>query len=273
MDVPVMVDINRRKFEPLLNENHMNSDTNENDLTPKGDGSSQPDTINPNNTDNAQDKVDGSQTSQPKKPVSEARLRANRQNAKKSTGPKTPRGKTYSSRNALKHGLLAKQVLFGENGTPINPELHQLWESLHEQYGSGVGIDLLIEGIVVDYWRQRQAVIVEHLCFKSVQSAEWHFSSQGSMPNVQRYQMASQRAMLKNLELLDQQPPPQSEADEDEGKAPTPQASNPTPALELSRGLTVLASEPRLPECGSQFNDEAASGENLAPMGEEQEAA
>ena len=231
---------------------------NNDDLNSKGDGSSQPDTDPTNNTNNhdnsdAQDKSDGSETNQSKPSISEARLRANRQNAKKSTGPKTPRGKTYSSRNALKHGLLVKQVLFGENGTPINPELHQLWESLHEQYGSGVGIDLLIEGIVVDYWRQRQAMLVEHLCFKSVQSAEWHFSSQGSMPNVQRYQMASQRAMLKNLELLDQQPPPQSEAEENEGEAPTPQ--------------------PRVPECGSQSNDEAASGEDLAPTGEEQEAA
>ena len=231
---------------------------NNDDLNSKGDGSSQPDTDPTSNTNNqgdsdAQDKSDGSETNQSKPSISEARLRANRQNAKKSTGPKTPRGKTYSSRNALKHGLLVKQVLFGENGTPINPELHQLWESLHEQYGSGVGIDLLIEGIVVDYWRQRQAMLVERLCFKSVQSAEWHFSSQGSMPNVQRYQMASQRAMLKNLELLDQQPPPQSEAEENEGEAPTPQ--------------------PRVPECGSQSNDEAASGEDLAPTGEEQEAA
>lgn len=162
--------------------------------------------------------------------------------------------------------------MFAEDGTPINPELHQLWEALHEQYGTGVGIDLLIEGIVVDYHRQRQAMSVERLCFQSVRSAEWHFSSKGSMPNVQRYQMASQRAMLKNLELLDQQPPPQSEVNEDEGEAPTPQPSNPTPALESGSGLTGLASEPRVPECGSQSNDEAASGGNLASVGEEQEA-
>ena len=41
--------------------------------------------------------------------------RANRENAKKSTGPRTPGGKARSSKNALKHGLLSQDsVLPGE---------------------------------------------------------------------------------------------------------------------------------------------------------------
>jgi len=131
---------------------------------------------------------------------------------------------------------------------------------------------LLIDGLVVEFWRQRQALGVELQCLQSFQSTEWHFSPRGNMPNVQRYTTASQRAMLKNLELLDQQPPPQSEADEDEGEAPIPQPLNPTPAPESSHGLTVLAAEPCVPDCGSQANDEA-SDEDLAATGEEQEAA
>src|SRR5215467_1749171 len=39
--------------------------------------------------------------------VSIRKIEANRRNALKSTGPKTSRGKTYSRRNALKHGLFA----------------------------------------------------------------------------------------------------------------------------------------------------------------------
>jgi hypothetical protein len=37
--------------------------------------------------------------------ASEKQLRANRENAKRSTGPKTPAGRLRSSQNALRHGL------------------------------------------------------------------------------------------------------------------------------------------------------------------------
>jgi hypothetical protein len=40
--------------------------------------------------------------------TTEARIHANRRNAQKSTGPKTPQGKAVVSQNALKHGLSAR---------------------------------------------------------------------------------------------------------------------------------------------------------------------
>jgi hypothetical protein len=45
-----------------------------------------------------------------KRPVSERRLAANRANAQKSTGPRTPEGKRRSALNATRHGILS-QVL------------------------------------------------------------------------------------------------------------------------------------------------------------------
>lgn len=43
----------------------------------------------------------------PKRPVSGKQLEANRLNANKSTGPKTPAGKKASSKNSFKHGVFA----------------------------------------------------------------------------------------------------------------------------------------------------------------------
>lgn len=41
--------------------------------------------------------------------ISRARLKANRQNAKRSTGPRSAAGKQRSSKNAIKHGITAEK--------------------------------------------------------------------------------------------------------------------------------------------------------------------
>jgi hypothetical protein len=50
------------------------------------------------------------QPTTPQKQPSDARLRANRANAKKSTGPKTPEGKGRSALNATRHGILSHVI-------------------------------------------------------------------------------------------------------------------------------------------------------------------
>ncbi len=49
-------------------------------------------------------------TTAPKKQPGKARLRANRVNAKKSTGPKTVEGKSRSALNATRHGILSQVI-------------------------------------------------------------------------------------------------------------------------------------------------------------------
>src|SRR6266446_7484017 len=57
---------------------------------------------------------------------------ANRQNAKHSTGPRTPEGKSKSSKNALKHGLTAVELVlptesqeeFDEHAAELRDEHH-----------------------------------------------------------------------------------------------------------------------------------------------------
>ena len=52
----------------------------------------------------------------------EAQIRANRQNAQKSSGPRIAEGKTAVSQNTVKHGLFAHEaVIKGENPADYEP--------------------------------------------------------------------------------------------------------------------------------------------------------
>src|SRR5437773_11112766 len=67
-----------------------------------------------------------------KKPPSARRLAANRANARKSTGPRTAKGKRRVGRNAMKHGLCAMYGvrLPSECGATFNTFLFELEEEL-----------------------------------------------------------------------------------------------------------------------------------------------
>ena len=94
--------------------------------------------------------------------ISERRLAANRANAKKSTGPRTQRGKGYSRLNSFKHGLFAKKVMFDDRGKLLYPELFGLYEALCEQYGTDdIRVQLLLDTLIMDCWRMKQALELE----------------------------------------------------------------------------------------------------------------
>ena len=91
--------------------------------------------------------------------TSDRQLRANRQNALKSTGPKTPDGKAAVRHNALKHGLLSQEILVpGEDGAA----LEELGENLRAELEPvGALENLLVDQIIAAYWRLRRLGRVE----------------------------------------------------------------------------------------------------------------
>ncbi len=91
--------------------------------------------------------------------TSDKQARANRENARKSTGPKTPEGKAVARRNALKHGLLSKRPLLpGED----EAALEELGERLRDELQPVGGLeDLLVEQIFAAVWRLRRLRRVE----------------------------------------------------------------------------------------------------------------
>ena len=90
--------------------------------------------------------------------VSEKQLEANKKNAQKG-GIKTKEGKAIVKYNALKHGLLAKEVVItiGE-GAETPEEFNSLLEALQTQLApEGTLEEMLVEKIAVAYWRLRRA--------------------------------------------------------------------------------------------------------------------
>ena len=86
--------------------------------------------------------------------ASDKQVRANQQNALKSTGPKTPEGKTAVRHNALEHGLLSQEVLLPEED---EAPLKESGESLRaELQPVGELENLLVERIIATIWRLRR---------------------------------------------------------------------------------------------------------------------
>jgi hypothetical protein len=91
--------------------------------------------------------------------VSERKLAANRENAKKSSGPKTIPGKAHSRANAIRHGLFATDLFEDLLITREKPEEFQkLCDRLREQYQPvGVAEELEVERIRICWWRLKRA--------------------------------------------------------------------------------------------------------------------
>ena len=95
--------------------------------------------------------------------TSPKKIEANRRNALKSTGPRTPSGKRRVSRNATRHGFFSKWLLIqGRDGNESNQEYDNFCAGVQEHY-SPVGWleELWAEKIVVWSWRLRRLIRFE----------------------------------------------------------------------------------------------------------------
>jgi hypothetical protein len=97
-------------------------------------------------------------TNEPRTPT-EAQIDANRENAKKSTGPRSAEGKAASSRNRLLHGLRAnKHILLDEDPEDFLILLDDLYGRFQP---AGDGEEKLVLRIANDQWRLRRAFPME----------------------------------------------------------------------------------------------------------------
>jgi hypothetical protein len=92
------------------------------------------------------------------------RAAANRRNALRSTGPRTPAGKARSSKNATRHGLLSREELLpDESAADFAAFRDRMLEALAPE---GDLEELLADRVVSGAWRLRRFVRVEVAAFE-----------------------------------------------------------------------------------------------------------
>ena len=98
--------------------------------------------------------------------ASEAQVLANRSNAQKSTGPRTPEGKAVVAQNAVRHGLLAREVVIkGED--PGEFEFYRA-QMLGELVPVGSVESVLAERVVSLSWRLQRAERLQGAAFEAL---------------------------------------------------------------------------------------------------------
>ncbi len=127
---------------------------------------------------------------------------ANRLNAMKSTGPRTPAGKAVVALNGMKHGLLSRESLVkGES----KADLVDFGKRLQAQLAPVGELELLLaDRIVSTAWRLRRLVAVETMLFDREDKPDAAFNSYGreKMGVLSRYEVTLERSLYKALHEL-----------------------------------------------------------------------
>ena len=142
--------------------------------------------------------------------TSDAKIEANRRNARKSTGPKTERGKERARLNSLRHGLTAKQLIAEdedfEHFARFNAELRETLapgDAVEEQ---------LVECIVVSTWRLRRLWRAEVGAIRLTQARTHNYwdkfaiASAGApdaLTRLSRYEVATERLIQRAHAMLE----------------------------------------------------------------------
>jgi hypothetical protein len=144
-------------------------------------------------------------------------INANRENAQKSTGPRTPEGKEASKYNNLRHGLASPlTVLPFEDQNEYN----ELYASFCEEHApAGPSEEALVKQIADAQWKLRRIEKLEHHVFTAMlETAETEASAdpfaaiaksllgpgkhQQALNSLARYQSSLNRQFLQSLQEL-----------------------------------------------------------------------
>jgi len=146
--------------------------------------------------------------------ATEAQIEANRRNAAKSTGPRTPEGKARVRRNATRHGLCSYIALMAEEGPEFKEDFKLLLEDLREEHQpNGPTEDILVFKMAesVFFANRASALLADKLNSNDHPDALPHISL------MLRYHTTADRAFARHLNDLRKL---QKERRQEEAEAP-----------------------------------------------------
>jgi len=142
--------------------------------------------------------------------ASPAQILANRDNAQRSTGPKTETGKQTSSRNATRHGLTGAQIVIPGEDSAAYEDLRQ---GLHDSFRPANDPErLLVEQIAAGSWRLQRAHRIEAAVLTKLAEdsdnpeaaiASAFIERPADLARIQRYVTAAHNAYYKALRELE----------------------------------------------------------------------
>lgn len=126
-----------------------------------------------------------------------AQLSANRTNARRSTGPRTPDGKRRASLNALRHGVLSDRIVLAhEDPSEYRAHVRDLVADLGPV---GALETAIVERIAVTLWRQRRLLRAE-AAMLDLEQLEHRVATEAT-----RVYNGSRRVRPQDLEPFDQE--------------------------------------------------------------------
>lgn len=139
--------------------------------------------------------------------ISEKQLEANRENAKLG-GVKTDGGKEVSKYNALKHGILTKDIILSEEN---ESELVDYGRKIRTELKPANEMEMLfVERIIVNTWRLKRALKAEKQMIEHDMQGEknfgaalsYDFANYDSYGKFTRYETCLERGIYKALHEL-----------------------------------------------------------------------
>jgi hypothetical protein len=161
---------------------------------------------------------------------------ANRRNAQKSTGPKTPEGKAAVSMNALRHGLRARTVVLpGEDREEFNHLCDDLEVEWHPQSRTE---QFYVEQMAVSQWKLIRMEVSEVNIFKDADGAKTQISLLDRLWQAEcRLERSYSRAQRELQRLQNSRPDPFQQ----------PEDPTPAPAAEARSTATAEAAQASSP--------------------------